>query len=227
MGVKYDLPKLKELALKNGYGLNPIEIFKDNKGRLKVRYVCSCGNISSMSTSRMALGIIKSCGCSLPYKRSNPTKHNMSHTRLYKTIDKQRYRCENKNAKSYHNYGGRGVKFNFSSIQEALDYYLTLPNIKEYEINKSLEIDRIDNNCHYEVGNVRVVTKKENCMNKRTNIDLNSLATIPRVKKNIRQALRSRNIEIKEDCFIDSGFTRNNHREKKYYYKDDKIKEGG
>jgi hypothetical protein len=71
-------------------------------------------------------------------------------------------RCENYKHPAYSHYGGRGIKCKFKSCKEFVDYI-----INELQIDpKGLEIDRIDNNGHYEKGNVRFVTHKENCNNK-------------------------------------------------------------
>ena len=72
-------------------------------------------------------------------------------------------RCNNPNDKSYHNYGGRGIECRFSSVKEGVEYVKThLPHETYYK----LDIDRINNDGHYEPGNLRLVTRKENLANR-------------------------------------------------------------
>ena len=75
-------------------------------------------------------------------------------------------RCENPNHKMYKYYGGRGIEFRFSSYSEFVEYVVKLPNA-----SLALDIDRINNDGHYEVGNIRWVTHKENLNNKRPTYD--------------------------------------------------------
>lgn len=71
-------------------------------------------------------------------------------------------RCNNPKHPAYKYYGGRGIELKFTS-DEFVDYV-----INELKIDpRGLDIDRIDNNKHYEPGNIRFVTHKENCNNKR------------------------------------------------------------
>ncbi|KKK87242.1 hypothetical protein LCGC14_2755180 [marine sediment metagenome] len=80
---------------------------------------------------------------------------------LRNTYSGMKTRCNNFENKRYKDYGGRGIKLNFSS-----------DNFVDYVINKlqidprGLTIDRIDNNGHYEPGNIRFITAKENCNNR-------------------------------------------------------------
>lgn len=69
-------------------------------------------------------------------------------------------RCNNVKHKQYSNYGGRGIKFNFKSFWEFLECVGYKP--------KGFCLDRIDNNGHYEVGNVRWVSYTESNLNKRS-----------------------------------------------------------
>lgn len=59
-------------------------------------------------------------------------------------------RCGNPLAKSYKNYGGRGIKLNFDSADEMWDHLKTLDGCCH-----SLTVDRIDNDGNYEIGNLR------------------------------------------------------------------------
>lgn len=83
----------------------------------------------------------------------------------YHTI---RGRCYNKNRKDFHLYGGRGIKMLFSGPQPFIQHLLDLG----YKKGSRLELDRIDNNGHYEPGNLRWVDPKTNQRNKRTTIFL-------------------------------------------------------
>ena len=82
---------------------------------------------------------------------------------LYQVFSNIKQRCNNPNNKSYIDYGGRGIKNNFKSLDDFRNYI-----INELLIDpRGLEIDRIDNNGHYEKGNIRFVTRSENCYNRK------------------------------------------------------------
>ena len=72
-------------------------------------------------------------------------------------------RCNNPSNKYYKDYGGRGIQNKFKSLGDFRDYI-----INELKVDpRGLQIDRIDNDGHYEEGNIRFVTAKENCNNRR------------------------------------------------------------
>ena len=71
-------------------------------------------------------------------------------------------RCTNPNDKNYKRYGARGIEFRFQSpthyavwVQENLG------------LHKEMQIDRIENDGHYEPGNLRYLTLKQNMNNQR------------------------------------------------------------
>lgn len=83
---------------------------------------------------------------------------------LYNRYNSARNRCQNKKAPAYKNYGGRGIEFRFDSFQAYLDALGEQPG-PEYTV------DRIDNDGHYEAGNIRWATRKEQQINKRERQD--------------------------------------------------------
>jgi hypothetical protein len=75
-------------------------------------------------------------------------------------------RCENKENRVFHCYGGRGIRLSneFQDVRVFAAYVEALPLYGEKK-----HLDRIDNERGYERGNLRWVTAKENNRNKRTN----------------------------------------------------------
>lgn len=68
-------------------------------------------------------------------------------------------RCEKPSEPSYPRYGGRGIKFLFTSIEQFVNELGSRPDGKS--------LDRINNNGHYEPGNVRWATRSEQNTNRR------------------------------------------------------------
>lgn len=66
-------------------------------------------------------------------------------------------RCNNLNNQDYKRYGGRGIKVLFKDANEFVNYV-----INDLQIDpRGLSIHRIDNNGHYEPGNIEFLTAVE------------------------------------------------------------------
>ena len=84
---------------------------------------------------------------------------------LYKRVTAQKQRCENPKDKGYPNYGGRGIRFSFTSVQEGALWIM-----ENLGLHREMELDRIDNNGNYEPGNLRYLTHTDNNANKRSTV---------------------------------------------------------
>ena len=82
-------------------------------------------------------------------------------------LRQMRYRCNNSNSPIYKYYGGRGIKCLFASTDSFILWVTSVLGYNTIEKLRGLEIDRIDNDGHYECGNIRFVTRAENNRNKR------------------------------------------------------------
>ena len=139
--------------------ISPEKRWNKNMNHCRVLTQCvSCGQIQWILLSNLQRGISKGCQrCSQP--RQIPLW-------LDRRLTAAKQRCENPKDSAYKNYGQRGIKFNFPSVLEAglwIMENLGLPD-------RSLELDRINNNGHYEPGNIRFVTRQENSVNKRNTV---------------------------------------------------------
>lgn len=103
-------------------------------------------------------------------RRFLPGHHNKNRTTLlgrpwkefeaeYFAYRAARNRCTNPNNKAWHDYGGRGIEFRFTSFEEFYKHIGPKP--------EGLTLDRIRNEGHYEIGNVRWATWSEQNLNKR------------------------------------------------------------
>lgn len=88
-------------------------------------------------------------------------KHGMSHTPECNAYISARHRCINPSKRDWKNYGGRGIKFLFTSFEQWYAELGPRPG-PEYSVDRWPNKDG-----NYEPGNVRWATKKEQQNNRR------------------------------------------------------------
>ena len=89
---------------------------------------------------------------------------------LYQRCQAQHSRCTVPSNVEYQNYGARGIEFRFDSVNSATVW------IKEnlgIPTDRKKQLDRINNNGHYEPGNLRWVTAPVNQNNTRKSSGIN------------------------------------------------------
>jgi hypothetical protein len=145
---------------------------KDGSTSRRARWKCKClcGNTIITASNDLVRGHTKSCGCWKDEANSSAhlihghakssKKVGRQRTRTYVSFESAKSRCNNSNDPSYGHYGGRGIKFLFSSFQHFL------ATLGERPIGHTL--DRFpDNDGNYEPGNVRWATYKQQAVNRR------------------------------------------------------------
>lgn len=80
------------------------------------------------------------------------------------TLSGAKQRCTNPNCNQYGDYGLRGIEFAFPSVRAGAEW--VLENIGPRPTGR-YSLDRIDNDRHYEPGNLRWATYSEQARNKR------------------------------------------------------------
>lgn len=135
---------------------------------------CSCGETFKTITGSLTSGRVSSCGClrretaaergHLNRGSDGPLRHGHARrgqqTAEYITFKNAKERCTNTSRAQWDDYGGRGIEFRFETFEEFLAEVGPKPS-PEYSI------DRIDNDGHYERGNVRWATRREQNLNQR------------------------------------------------------------
>lgn len=82
-------------------------------------------------------------------ERGHRTK--LMYPKLAKRLTAAKQRCTNPKDKGYKNYGARGIEFRFPTLAEA--YVWVMENLGPPQGKQ--EIDRVDNDGHYEPGNLK------------------------------------------------------------------------
>lgn len=129
--------------------------------------LCDCGNEVKVNGISLKFGRTLSCGC---LRKEVSAGLNLSHgltsSPEFYTFSTMKHRCNNPKNKIYHNYGGRGIKCLFESFQDFYDHVGPRPSGHH-------SIERLDNNGHYEKGNVVWATRSEQSVNKRNTVFIN------------------------------------------------------
>jgi|GEM_PF-1534704 len=92
----------------------------------------------------------------LPKRSNNQKTYKVSGTPEHRAYSGAKARCAKKELKRY---GGRGIEFRFTSFEQFFAELGLRPSPKH-------SLDRIDNDGHYEPGNVRWATREEQARNK-------------------------------------------------------------
>ena len=132
---------------------------------------CDCGTEAVKDIYTLKKGTSQSCGCLRREviirrnKENNPRiiKHGMSGTPEWSAYKDARNRCNSPKNKRYKDYGGRGIKFLFTSFEQFFAELGPRP--------QGLSLDKINNDGNYEPGNVRWATSKEQGLNRRQTLD--------------------------------------------------------
>ena len=135
---------------------------------------CRCGNEKRVLVYSLLSGNTKSCGCLQRERlRERHTTHDCAYEPWFPTYAAMMQRCGHWECGDEHhlrNYRDRGITVceEWRNSPRAFGDWLLAHGWR-----KGLEIDRIDNDQGYSPENCRVVTRRENCNNRRNTLRLN------------------------------------------------------
>lgn len=158
-------------------GLRPVG--RVSSGDLKWEFRCDCGAIFQTSGYAVRSGKIKSCPtCGAERARRASITHGKTETPEFEIWCGIFTRCNNRNAKSYPRYGGRGITVceRWANFENFLADMGPRPS-------KDHSVERRDNDGNYEPGNCEWATDKVQGNNKSNN----RLVTIDGVTRTIAQ----------------------------------------
>lgn len=161
--------KLKENDVYGRLTLLKLYVEKTKQG-YKGLWKCSCGNKKLYINSKVVSGHTNSCGC---YRSERliliNTKHGCSkkhkESTEYKTWQRIKDRCFNKNNQDYIHYGGRGI-----TVCEEWLTFINFFNDMGKKPNANYSIERIDVDKNYSKENCKWILKTEQPKNRRNSI---------------------------------------------------------
>jgi hypothetical protein len=160
-----DASLLEEMAAYPLGTLTPTgRIVRAGKAQTKcLEVTCSvCRGTFALFVSNIRLKKTTGCACQKGVKYNNDPRARVLGVRYSVMLS----RINIPTCPAYPNYGGRGIQNKFTSREHYVRWVLeNLP----HPTYKGVQIDRINNDGHYEPGNLRLVTSAENLRNSRKN----------------------------------------------------------
>lgn len=145
---------------------------------------CNCGNNKVVRSDSLKDGSVKSCGCLKEEQDALNLTANHSHlesrTVLHNRWLSMKARCFNVSNSRYSRYGGRGITMHkqwVDSYESFRDWAL------DNGFDKSLTIERIDNDGNYGPDNCTWIPMKEQANNRSTNVNIEYLGRTQNMKQ--------------------------------------------
>ena len=131
---------------------------------------CDCGMVCDVSYPGLVRkNHARSCGCLTKEIVSKMfSTHKRSKTKTYEIWAGIKKRCLDKNCNNFDNYGGRGI----TVCDRWLIFENFLEDMGEIPLDK-YSIGRIDNDKGYFRENCQWETRKQQCRNRRSNVNIN------------------------------------------------------
>ena len=129
---------------------------------------CDCGTEKTVLGYKIRLGSSTSCGCiSRELSKIRATTHGLTKHRLFPIWNSMMDRCYKPLNSAYARYGGRGIV-----VCDRWHDVASFIADNELLFRPGLTIDRINNDGHYSLENVRWSTRAEQNRNRSSNVFL-------------------------------------------------------
>ena len=128
-----------------------------------IKCLCECWKVWEYRLSDLRIWNTKWCWC-LRWKKNKT--HWLTNSKIYHIWFLMKQRCNNPNKQHYHRYWWRWITYD--KKWETFEWFYE--DMKEW-YKEHLTIDRIDNNWNYCKTNCRWTTQKEQCRNKKNNVN--------------------------------------------------------
>lgn len=135
-----------------------IEMLGSRNGHTMASVRCECGMVVDRYVSHLESGASRGC------RRCNWNSKQKSSTPEYDAWVSLIQRCTNPKNPRWKDYGGRGIRV-CDAWRASFDAFLADVGPRP---GPDRSIDRIDNDGHYEPGNIRWSTRSEQQFNRRT-----------------------------------------------------------
>jgi len=129
------------------------------------RVRCECGEERTVAGNNLRRGRTRSCGClHVEVVAARLTTHGLAGTPEYQALKAARLRCTSPTSRPFADYGGRGIEYRLpQNLGEAVRLLVEAIGPRP----EGMTLDRIDNEGHYEIGNLRWATPSEQNRNRR------------------------------------------------------------